>query len=101
MNARGRTAEGAVVTDTDRCIGCRACIYICPCATPVVSPDTGQTMTCDLCADDGTGPWCVKACRDYGALKVSEARQVVARKCRVRAEIAKYAFKKSTLRKTP
>jgi len=101
MNARGRTAEGAVVTDPDRCIGCRACIYICPFAAPVVSPHMGKTMTCDLCADDGTGPWCVKACRDCGALKVSEARQVVARKCREGAAIAKNAFKKPTRRKTP
>jgi Fe-S-cluster-containing dehydrogenase component len=101
MNARGRTAEGAVVTDPDRCIGCRACLYICPFATPVVDPDTGKTMTCDLCADDGGGPWCVNACRDCGALKVSEAREVVARKCRGSAQIAKQAFKKPALRKTP
>jgi carbon-monoxide dehydrogenase iron sulfur subunit len=101
MNARGRTAEGAVVTDPDRCIGCRACLYICPFAAPVVSPGTGKTMTCDLCADDGTGPWCVKACRDCGALKVFEARQVVARKCRESAAIAKNALKKPTHRKTP
>jgi len=101
MNARGRSADGAVVTDADRCIGCRACIYICPFATPVVSPDTGKTMTCDLCADDGTGPWCVKACRDCGALQVSETRQVVGRKCRARAQTAKDAFKKPALRKTP
>jgi anaerobic carbon-monoxide dehydrogenase iron sulfur subunit len=101
MNARGRTAEGAVVTDPDRCIGCRACLYICPFATPVVDPDTGKTMTCDLCADDGTGPWCVKACRDCGALNVSEVHEVVARKCRGGAEIAKHAYKKPTLRETP
>ena len=101
MNARGRTAEGAVVTDADRCIGCRACLYICPFATPVVNPDTGKTMTCDLCADDGGGPWCVKACRDCGALKVFEAREGVARKCREGAEIAKRAFKKPTPRETP
>jgi Fe-S-cluster-containing dehydrogenase component len=101
MNARGRTAEGAVVTDPDRCIGCRACLYICPFATPVVDPDTGKTMTCDLCADDGGGLGCVNACRDCGALKVSEAREVVARKCRKGAQIAKQAFKKPALRETP
>jgi carbon-monoxide dehydrogenase iron sulfur subunit len=83
MNARGRTAEGAVVTDPDRCIGCRACLYICPFATPVVNPDTGKTMTCDLCAD------------------VSGVHAVVARKSRGGAEIAKGAFKKPTLRETP
>jgi len=34
-------------------------------------------------------------------LKVSAAREVVARKCRKGAQIAKQAFKKPTLRKTP
>ena len=92
MNARGRTAEGAVVTDEDRCIGCRACLYICPFAAPTVNPDTGRTMTCDLCADDGTGPWCVKACRDCGALKSIEACEAVTRKTRGRAEQAKASY---------
>jgi Fe-S-cluster-containing dehydrogenase component len=89
MNARGRTLEGAVVTDEDRCIGCRACLYICPFAAPTVNPDTGRTMTCDLCADDGTGLWCVKACRDCGALKSIDACEAVIRKTRDQAEQAK------------
>jgi Fe-S-cluster-containing hydrogenase component 2 len=93
MNARDRTAEGAVVTDADRCIGCRACLYICPFATPAVDPDTGKTMTCDLCADDGTGPWCVKACRDYGALKTVDPGKTATWKSRERAAQAKGAYK--------
>jgi Fe-S-cluster-containing dehydrogenase component len=43
-----------VVTDEDRCIGCRACAYICPFGAPVVNPDSGKTMTCDLCAKAGS-----------------------------------------------
>lgn len=71
MNARLRQENGTVITNTDVCIGCRACVYICPVGTPAVNPYTGQTMTCDMCQGDQTGPWCVTACRE-GALKVSE-----------------------------
>jgi Fe-S-cluster-containing hydrogenase component 2 len=69
MNARIRLENGTVITNTDVCIGCRACVYICPVGSPAVNPYTGQTMTCDMCAGDQAGPWCVTACRD-GALTV-------------------------------
>jgi Fe-S-cluster-containing hydrogenase component 2 len=82
MNARTRTAAGAVVTDEDRCIGCRACRYICPLAAPGIDPVTGKTMTCDLCADDNAGPWCVAACRDCGALSVVATGSAAIRKTR-------------------
>ncbi len=93
MNARQRTAKGAVVTDEERCIGCRACLYICPFAAPAVNPDTGRTMTCDLCAEDGAGPWCVKACRDCGALKVIASREAISRKSRTRGEQTRAGYK--------
>lgn len=71
MNARVREANGTVVTDTEVCIGCRACVYICPAATPAVNPYTGQTMTCDMCQEEAE-PWCVAACKHEGALKISK-----------------------------
>jgi Fe-S-cluster-containing dehydrogenase component len=67
-NARVRMESGAVVTDEDRCIGCRACTYSCPFGASVVYPETGKTMSCDLCKDDEFGPWCVKACTMQQAL---------------------------------
>ncbi len=51
---------------------------------PTVHPQTGKTMTCDLCADDGGRPWCVKACRDCGALTLVEAREALSRETRER-----------------
>jgi anaerobic carbon-monoxide dehydrogenase iron sulfur subunit len=67
MNARIRQANGTVTTNTDVCIGCRACVYICPVGSPKINPYTGRTMTCDLCEGE-TEPWCVAACRQERAL---------------------------------
>jgi Fe-S-cluster-containing hydrogenase component 2 len=44
MNARRRLDNQAVVTDGERCIGCRACAYICPFGAPQVHPDSGKAM---------------------------------------------------------
>lgn len=73
MNARVRLGNGAVVTDEDRCIGCRACIFACPFSAAMVDPDTGKTMTCDFCKDDPHGPWCVRACAGEKALRYQNA----------------------------
>ena len=72
MNARKRLANGSVITDTEVCIGCRACLYICPAVSPRVNPHTGQTITCDMCEGDEMGPRCVIACKDYGALTLCQ-----------------------------
>ncbi len=75
MNGRLQLSSGAIVTDPDRCIGCRTCIYACPFGAPVVNPETGKVMSCDLCAGDELGPWCVMACEIQGALKYVDARK--------------------------
>ena len=72
VNARIRESNQTVVTDEDRCIGCRACVYICHLGSPAINPSTGQTMTCNLCGHEESGPWCVAACRDEGALKLMD-----------------------------
>jgi Fe-S-cluster-containing hydrogenase component 2 len=85
MNARIRLTNGTVVTDTEVCIGCRGCVYICPVASPATNPYTGQTMTCDMCKDDTSGPWCVAACKREGALKVCRGDMLTKEVLRERA----------------
>ena len=85
MNARVRQTNGTVVTDTEVCIGCRACVYICPVGSPAANPYTGQTMTCDMCKDDASGPWCVTACKREGALKVCKSDALTKEVVRERA----------------
>lgn len=67
LGARIRLESGAVITNEEVCIGCRACIYACPFGAPVVNPESGKTMSCDQC-DGEEEPWCVKACIMQGAL---------------------------------
>jgi Fe-S-cluster-containing dehydrogenase component len=68
MNARVREPNGTVVTDPELCIGCRACVYICPAGSPTIHPGSGRSMTCDMCRGNPAGPECVRACRLEGAL---------------------------------
>ncbi len=86
VNARVRVINGSVVTNEDRCIGCRACVYICPVASPAVNPFTGQTMTCDMCADQEDGPWCVAACRTEGALWIDDGQRCSLQSTRAQAD---------------
>lgn len=68
MGARYRLENGAVVTNQDACIGCKACVYACYSGAPVINPDTGKTMTCDKCAGEEE-PWCVRSCNMQHALQ--------------------------------
>lgn len=92
MNARLRTAAGAVVTDEEVCIGCRACLYICPYGAPTVSPDDGKTLTCDRCAGEPEGPWCVAACRDCGALEALPPEELFPRSSRAAARAVRHVL---------
>lgn len=68
VNARVRGINHSVDTVEDRCIGCGACIFICPVGSPTRNPITYKTMTCDMCREAASEPWCVVACRKEGAL---------------------------------
>lgn len=92
MNARIRLSNGTVVTDTSVCIGCRACVYICPVGSPAVNPFSGQTMTCDMCMDDAGEPWCVTACKEAGALKLVKGKSLTTDKLRARAGRSRAIF---------
>lgn len=86
MNARLKLENDAVVTDEDRCIGCRTCVYICPVGAPVENPETKKLMTCDRCAEKEE-LLCVKACAEQKALRFVDAKsaaRLTARECAVR-----------------
>jgi Fe-S-cluster-containing dehydrogenase component len=63
--AISRTAQGMVVVDTDKCIGCGTCVIACPFGVPRISETTHKVIKCDGCQDkvaQGEVPVCVAAC---------------------------------------
>jgi anaerobic dimethyl sulfoxide reductase subunit B (iron-sulfur subunit) len=63
--AMHKRADGIVVVDHDRCMGCQYCAWACPYEAPQYDPRRGQMTKCDFCADNlaaGQPPACVAAC---------------------------------------
>ena len=58
-------ANGPVLIDKDKCIGCKYCLVACPFGVIEVSHDGKVMVKCDLCferAKAGQVPACVEAC---------------------------------------
>jgi Fe-S-cluster-containing dehydrogenase component len=102
VGATFHTAEGTVLVDQERCIGCRLCMAACPYDRrffnwddPVqpgfvtespYDPETqvpavrGTVMKCDFCPEmtrRGGLPWCVTACPN-GAIYIGDLEEDVA-----------------------
>ena len=58
-------ATGALIVDTDLCVGCRMCVVACPFGAIALDGDRRRAVKCDLCG--GAEPWCVRFC-EPGAL---------------------------------
>lgn len=87
-------AEGAVVIEQDRCVGCEYCIYACP--WRVISKDdlTGKSTKCTMCNNrirENENPFCVQAC-PVAALDFGIEEQI-SEKARTRAqEVGGYLY---------
>lgn len=67
VGALQKRADGPVVYDANRCIGCRYCMYACPFGIPTFEWNQQFSLIkkCDGCADridQGKSPACVEAC---------------------------------------
>jgi carbon-monoxide dehydrogenase iron sulfur subunit len=64
--AMGRSgSEEPVVLDTVKCIGCNACVMVCPFGIIKAAPQAISLSKCDLCIDrleEGKIPACAAAC---------------------------------------
>jgi anaerobic dimethyl sulfoxide reductase subunit B len=76
-----RRADGLVLLDAERCMGCRYCEWACPYGAPQYDASTGRMTKCTFCAEDldlGGQPACVAACPlrvlDFGERAELEAR---------------------------
>jgi anaerobic dimethyl sulfoxide reductase subunit B len=58
-------ADGIVLIDPARCVGCRYCEWACPYGAPQFNRLTGIMQKCDFCRDyvlEGKQPVCVTSC---------------------------------------
>jgi anaerobic dimethyl sulfoxide reductase subunit B (iron-sulfur subunit) len=79
--ATAKRADGIVLIDPDKCIGCRYCSWACPYGAPQYDAEAGRMTKCTFCAEDlgaGLPPSCVAACPlralDFGERTELEAR---------------------------
>ena len=62
---RKNAADGVVLLDADRCVGCRSCLRACPYHAVAFSPARKKADKCTLCAESrtlGEGPACARSC---------------------------------------
>jgi Fe-S-cluster-containing hydrogenase component 2 len=71
---------GAMIVDSDLCVGCRMCVVACPFGAIVLDGDRRRAIKCDLCG--GAEPWCVRFC-EPGALAYKAPAAVSLHKKRV------------------
>lgn len=65
VGATFQRADGIVVVDGDRCVGCAYCVQACPYDARFINHDTGKADKCTFCAhrvDAGLLPACVETC---------------------------------------
>ena len=95
VQALEKTAEGAVVYDSDLCMGCRYCMLACPFNIPKfqwgeINPEIAK---CDFCADRiqaGLTPSCAAACPTE-TIQFGDREELLAEaKARIAAEPGKY-----------
>ncbi len=77
-----KTAEGPVIYDAKRCIGCRYCMTACPFNVPRYQWDSATPLIgkCTMCAErlaEGEQPACAKACLT-GAIKFGQREELLA-----------------------
>jgi anaerobic dimethyl sulfoxide reductase subunit B (iron-sulfur subunit) len=79
--AISKRADGVVLIDASKCVGCRYCEWACPYGAPVFDPAAGVMTKCTFCQDllaQGQSPACVAACPmralDFGELTELQAK---------------------------
>jgi anaerobic dimethyl sulfoxide reductase subunit B (iron-sulfur subunit) len=79
--ASHKRADGVVLVDQEKCVGCRYCEWACPYGASQFDPARGKMSRCNFCEDlqaQKQSPACVAACvmrvLEYGELDELRAR---------------------------
>ncbi len=75
-------ADGPVLIEQERCIGCKFCLVVCPFGVINASDDGKVMIKCDLCIERtkaGQEPACIEACPTK-ALKLVDEKDLAASK---------------------
>lgn len=65
VGATFKQADGLVMVDSDRCVGCAYCVQACPYDARFINHETGKADKCTFCAhrlEAGLLPACVETC---------------------------------------
>ena len=65
VGATFKQADGIVLVDADRCVGCAYCVQACPYDARFINHDTGKADKCTFCShrlEAGLLPACVETC---------------------------------------
>ena len=71
VTAMYQRADGIVEFDSERCIGCKACLQACPYDAIYIDPETDTAAKCHYCAhrtDIGLEPACVIVCPTHAII---------------------------------
>ena len=71
VTAMYKRADGIVDFDSERCIGCKACMQACPYDAIYMDPDRGTAAKCHYCAhrtEVGLEPSCVVVCPEHAII---------------------------------
>ena len=78
QDAITRREDGVVLISPDLCIGCLACLQVCPFGAPQFNPDRDIVEKCNLCVnriEKGDLPACVQAC-PAGAILFGDVNKI-------------------------
>lgn len=94
VDAIVKTNEGAVVIQTEKCIGCKYCISACPFSIPQWNAQLEKVSKCHMCFDrihDGKEPVCVQSC-PTDALEIGERSAIIQKATQRKAQINGYVY---------